>query len=149
MKRLGLTIGFLLLGSTVYAQSPTDYTISHHLASNPDGASVSTPYTFSKTSPALQCNRPRVAAPTTIVVNPRFYRWDDPDNAGADCVFDKTLATTPLFSDPPPGGDYVARIAAIVKIGSTNLTSALSNPSNPFVRGTIPSVVLNPRVSGQ
>ncbi len=139
----------LLFSGSAYAQSPTDYTISHHLASNPDGAPISTPYTFAKTSNAVQCNQPRVSSPSGVVINPRYYRWNDPDVPSADCVFDKTLATTPLFADPPAGGDYVARIVAIAKVGSATLSSALSAPSNPFVRGTIPPVVLNLRTSGQ
>jgi hypothetical protein len=149
MKRTLLTLAALAIASVSQAQSPTDYTISHYLASNPNGAPVGAPYTFSKTSPALQCGRPATPPITTVQINPRFYRWNDPDNPSLECVFDKTLATTPLFADPPPGGDYVARVVAILKVGSATLTSALSDPSNPFVRGTIPPVVLNLRVTGQ
>lgn len=138
----------LAFANMAYGQVPTDYTITHHLASNPTGGSITTPYTFPKNSPAVQCNQPKIAI-TGIQVNPRYYRWDDPEVPTADCVFDKTLATTPLFTDPPPGGDYVARMAALVKLGSATLTSELSDPSNPFVRGTIPPVVLHLRVRGQ
>lgn len=150
MKRTLLVLALLTISSTAYSQSlVTEYSISHYLASNPTSAPITTPYTFLKTSPAVSCNQPRIAAPTTTPINPRFYRWNDPDNAGVDCVFDKTLATTPLFTDPPLGGEYVAKMTAISRIGTTVLTSALSDPSNPFVRGTIPPVVLGLRVTGQ
>lgn len=153
MKCIILTTVILLgISQGVYAQapaSPTDYVISHHLASTPDSISITTPYSFPKTSPALSCNQPRIANPVGTQINPRFYRWDDPDNVNTDCVFDKTLATSPLFTDPPAGGEYVARIVAVAKVGSVNLISTISAPSNPFVRGTIPSVVLHLRTSGQ
>lgn len=148
MKRTLSILGSLLLVSSfAYAQSPTDYTITHHPASNPDATSITTPYTFPITSPALTCDLSPTVVVIGTVVNPRFYRWDDPNKPGRECQFDKTLATTPLFTDPPNGGDYVARISATSKVGTATLTSDLSLPSNPFVRGTIPPVVLRLRVS--
>lgn len=130
-------------------QVPTDYSITHHNAANPNGAPLMAPYTFAKLSPALTCGQPKTAKPTVVQVNPRFYVWEDPENAQLDCVFDKTLATTPLFADPPPGGDYVIRVTGSARVGTATLTSTASDPSNPFVRGTIPPVVLNLRVRGQ
>lgn len=128
---------------------PTEYTITHHPAATPDAPSITTPYTFLKASPAVSCDQPRIPVPVGVQVNPRFYRWNDPVLPARDCVFDKTLATTPLFTDPPPGGDYVFRMTAAVRAGSAVLPSpAISMPSNSFARGTAPATVLNVRAGG-
>lgn len=140
----------LLSAAPVCAQDiPTEYTITHHPAATPDAPSITTPYTFLKASAAVSCDQPRIAAPTGVQVNPRFYRWNDPVNTARDCVFDKTLATSPLFADPPPGGDYVAKMVATLRAGSAVLSSTASAPSNPFARGTAPATVLNVRAGGQ
>lgn len=148
-----LVFGLNLINANLQGQSGiTDYSIAHYLVSNPNGQPITTVYTFPKTSTALSCNQPRTPMPTFTQTNPRFYRWNDPDNAGMDCVFDKTLATTPLWTDPPLGNEYVAKMSAITRVGGVNgvtFISALSDASNPFVRGTIPPVVLNLRVTGQ
>lgn len=150
MKKTLFVLVALAIPTLSFGQSGiTEYSITHYAAANANGAPVTTPYTFLRTSPALSCNQVRTPAPTIPQINPRYYRWNDPDNAGMDCVFDKTLATTPLFTDPPVGGDYVAKIVGISRIGTTTLTGQLSDASNPFVRGAVPPTVLNLRVTGQ
>lgn len=148
-----LLVLLTLLGcaGTAGAQTaiPTEYTITHHLASAPDAPSITTPYTFLKASAAVTCDLARTPAPPGVFVNPRFYRWNDPERPTRDCQFDKTLATSPLFTDPPVGGDYVARLTAALRAGSAVITATgPSAPSNPFVLGTAPATVLNLRAGG-
>jgi hypothetical protein len=150
MRTTLLTVlALLVLPAWVQAQTPvpplpTSYTVRFNLEANPTGAPVTT-YDFQKS--AAVCNQaPTPVDLTTVVVNPRYIRFDDPAMAGRECVFDTGTAAGPLFA-LPAGRDRATLVGKVTQDG-VELVSEASNTSNPFVRGAAPARPANVRVGG-
>jgi hypothetical protein len=102
-EHIPLVVGLVLLGTTVFAQPPTQYTLRIYLAG------ATSPLSAPTVIPAasVTCNQ---APPTsTITTNPTRAVFDDPDIAGRVCIWTDT-GTGPLFS-VPFGGTYEATLS--------------------------------------
>lgn len=145
MRILVLSL-FLLIPTIVEAQTqpppiPTQYTMTTHLESQPNGTPIST-YTFQKS--AASCDQAVIAVPGTTI-NPRYIRFTDPERPTRDCVLDTGTSSGVLFA-MPFGGKYVAKLLGSVTIDGINFDSPPSAVSNPFVRGASPAVPVGVRI---
>lgn len=143
--RIALIAGVLLvaLAGVAEAQAVTSYTFKVCTR----GAACTTPIT-TYTIPAaeVQSGQPKVPTPPGTVSNPRYVRWDDPNNPTLDMVWDSGASSGPLFALPfSTTLVYDATIAAVNAVA----TGPESPRSNPFNRpGSPPAALTGLRVTG-
>lgn len=117
MRVLLVSLGIVLMSAGLWAQTgtATSYVLKVYQAGSQTATSVTVP------SSAVQCNQARI---TGSNVNPSKWRWDDPLNAGRDCVFDDTARLQALAD-----GSYEGTATAVNADGASAETARV-----PFVR---------------
>ncbi len=150
-----LIFGLALLAAPAMAQAqdtevtiPTHYFFTIHPASDPGSVPVVRSVMIDKAT-QIVCNLDPIPAPTTVVANPKIFRWTDPERPTRDCAWDSrnTAPGQPIFAWPTTG-IYVARAVAARMEGSTLMEAAISEASSPFVFGRAPATVVDLRVTG-